>query len=252
MPVPAHLSRFIQINAATRVAMLCRSLGVQSGRLVETYTRAVVEAVHSMAGRDELSVRQVDACLDDQLALLKEAIGRPVPPLTGRVPTREPAPGEPDAPQRSRRRAQRSQQASADQEPRSMEDKLEEARQPLRNILQQECVQLGLITPQRAQKLAAQLSGKLRQEAEAEIVAELRDNLREHIRIYIRKHQGGPWNSPKLQEDVRLDIANTNSVHSVVVLTRHLLQERKQWEDKFKKGLFHNLLGGRLKISPEK
>ena len=73
---------------------------------------------------------------------------------------------------------------------------------------------------------------------------ELRDKLNQQIRSYMRKHKGGPWDSVIKQEDLRLDIAHTNSVHSLVTLTRQLLRERKDWEAKFNQGLLHNLLGG--------
>lgn len=130
-----------------------------------------------------------------------------------------------------------------------MEDKLEESRKPLRKILNEDCVRLGLLDIKRAEKLASRLAGKSREDAEAEIVAEIRNNLHQQVRAYLRKYKGGPWPSPKLQEELRVDIASTNSVHAVVTLTRFLLKERRNWETKMKKGKLGNLFGGKIRIS---
>jgi hypothetical protein len=245
--LPEHLRRFVAANAAGKVALLCHSLGVRGQRRVDRYTHAVRDAVLAMAKERSPSVAQVDAFLDTQVTLLAGAL-RSVAPAPGRPAGMAPPPDADAA--RPRTRGNPGSPRGGAAEAKSMELKLEEARRPLRKILQLDCVQLGLLTTQRAKQLAIHLPGKLRQDAEAELVAELRNNLHAQLRTYMREHQGGPWSCPKLQDEVRLDIAQTASVHGVVKLTRQLLQERKEWEEKLKKGLFQNLLGGRLSLSP--
>jgi hypothetical protein len=251
MTVPGHLKQFIEFNTAGRVAMLCRSLGIADPGRIAAYTRAVTAAVYAGGCGEDCSVTQVDDQINTQLRLLQVALQRvPAPKLPKRKPQRDTAPVDNDeAPSKAE---QPKIRPSADPNVvigKSMEQKLEDSRKPLRKILQEDCVRLGLLSQERAERLASRLAGRRREDAEAELMAELRNNLHRQIRAYMRQNNGGPWTSPKQQEDVRLDIANTNSIHGVVTLTRHLLQERKNWEGNFKKGLLSSLLGGRFRFS---
>ncbi len=246
MPIPKHLSNFIEVNTTVRVVMLCRSIGHIEPRRVDFYVNAVKQAIFAEAARGGDGVVELDAFLNEQLDYLREALRKPPPP---KLPPRGEQVEEPPLPEITKpRHINRISQAPGP-EAMSMEDKLEESRRPLRKILKEDCVRLGLLDIHRAGQITARLSGKRRDEAEGEIVAEIRNNLHKQIRAYIRKRRGGPWASPKLQEDLRLDIAGTNSVHAVVTLTRHLLKERKQWESQLDKGLIGTLLGGKIKLN---
>jgi hypothetical protein len=132
-----------------------------------------------------------------------------------------------------------------------MTEKLANERKPIQTLLCEDCVQLGLLKPKRAEYLVTQFAGKLPNEAEDEVVIELRNNLHEQVRKFMRKHKGGPWASPKDQEDLRLEIARTPTVRSMLLLTRQLLRERQQWLNKSKRSLTGRLFGSRLKMEKD-
>jgi len=203
--------------------------------------------VHAEAQRGNHSVVALDAFLNAQLEHLALALNTPFQrPLT----EEKPPTGEDTT--SKRRRSQRNNGGIGADDSLGMEHKLEEERKPIRRILQEDCVQLGLVEPARAKRLCGQMAGKEPREAEAEVVAELRNNLHAQIRAFMRKHKGGPWDSPKLQEDVRMDIAGTRSVSSLITLTRALLREREEWEQNSKKGTLSNILRGKIRLSPQK
>jgi hypothetical protein len=244
--VDEHLQRFIEANSSGRVALLCRALGIGGPKRMAIYIRAVQQAVKAMPALPRPGVAEVDAYLTAQLELLGKSLKRPPPPKLPSRPVTKPA----DPPQAAR--ATRRPSFSAIPDAKGMPGKLEQSRKPLRRILQEDCVRLTLLTPDRAERLCRQMAGKTREEVETELVAELRNNLHQQVRTYMRKHRGGPWDRPQSQEDVRLDIECTNSVHAVVSLTRHLLRERQQWESQFKRGVLGSLFGGRLKLTGRK
>ncbi len=248
MAVPKHLLQFLDMNTAARVVLLCRARRIFDVDKPGFYSRAVKEAVLALCREGEPTVVEVDRILNEQLEMLDEALARPpvprLPPRSKPV-TEEPESDDPAKPKRS----VRNDQAAA-AEALSMEEKLQEARKPLRELLTKDCVRLGLVEQKRARVLAAGLAGRRKEEAEGDIVAELRDNLNRQIRTYMRKHKGGPWDSVGKQEDLRLDITHTKTVHNLVVLARQLLKECKDWKSQTNKSLLHNLLGGKLKASP--
>ncbi len=245
MPLSKHLINFIELNTSARVVMLFRTAGKFSSPQVDFYINAVKMAVYAHAANADKNVADLDAFINEQVQFLREALRKPPPPI---LPPRQVEEELPPPPQITKPRHINRITKAPGPESMNMQEKLEESRKPLRKILKEDCVRLGLLDQHRAGQISARLAGKKRQDAEAEIVSELRNNLHTQIRGYLRKHRGGPWTTPSLQEDLRLDIANTNSVHAVVTLTRHLLKERHQWESKAKKGLFSNLLGGKLKF----
>jgi hypothetical protein len=246
MSLPTHLQQFLDINTAGRVMLMCRARKIFEADKAALYTRAVKQAVSALCRDSEPTVVAVDQLLNQQLEWLDVALARPPVPRLPPRPT--PAPVEPLEEVAKPRGAHRAPGAGT-VEALSMEKKLQESRKPLKELLLKDCVQLRLMKLDRAKKLASHLAGRRREDAEADIVAELRDSLHQQVRAYMRKHQGGPWDSVRKQEDLRLDITHTNSVHSLVILTRQLLKERKDWEARLNKGLLHNLLGGRIKAS---
>lgn len=130
---------------------------------------------------------------------------------------------------------------------RSFEEKLADERQLLKELVNKDCLQLGLLTPERVKQICEHLAGKTPQQAEQAIITEVRNNLHRQIREYIRKNKGGPWGSAKQQNELRLEIQSTGTLRSVLSLTRHLLRERKQWEKNNSGGL-RNLLKKSLKL----
>jgi hypothetical protein len=131
---------------------------------------------------------------------------------------------------------------------KSFEEKLAEQRLVLKDLVNKDCLQLGLLTPERITEICEHLTGKTPQQAEQAIITEVRNNLHQQIRKYIRKNKGGPWGSAKQQNELRLEIQSTDTLRSVLSLTRHLLRERKQWEKNSSGGL-RGLLKKRLKLS---
>lgn len=132
---------------------------------------------------------------------------------------------------------------------KKMEDKLRDQRKPLEKILIDDCVHLRLVTKKRAKQLAIQLTGRTTREGEATVVAELRETLHQQIRKFIRDNKGGPWKSPNQQDDLRLDIAQTKTLGSLVMLTKQILREREQWESLHKQSPLSKLFGGKIKMN---
>jgi hypothetical protein len=245
MPLPAHLERFFQINSAVRVALLCRELGVREGPRVWTYTRALRDALRYLAEQCGGDQAQLERGLEDQVAMLRDAVLRLPPP--------PPADADVESPSAPSPRTSRRHPPASGWHPTiglSMEEKLEQARKPLRKLLQEDCVRLGLIDSRHATELVSRLAGRLRAEVEAELVADLHNHLDQQLELYMRKHRGGPWSSTQSQEKLRVEIASTTSVHAVVYLTRRLLEERREWEARMKRGRLRNLLGTWLRITP--
>lgn len=132
---------------------------------------------------------------------------------------------------------------------RSMEEKLADSREVMTKLIRVDCVQLGLLTPERAEQVCRHLAGKTPEQAEQDVVTEIRNNLHQQIRKIIRKLKGGPWKSVKQQDELRLEIASTGSLQSVIKLTRHLFRERDTWEKQHARQGIRSLLKGRLKFS---
>jgi hypothetical protein len=122
-----------------------------------------------------------------------------------------------------------------------MPTKLAQERKPVKKLLNEDCIQLGLLTKKRAKHLITHMAGKQPADAEKEVVKELRENLHKQVRKLIRKDKDNPWSSPKAQEELRLEIVNTPSVRSVLYLTKEIYRERDEWLKRS-----HNSLTGRI------
>lgn len=245
----------VAAGVSGRVFSSCRSCGVREPARIAYYTRAVEQAVLAvLAGLDD-PVGRFDGVLAGQTALLEAALqaqGSGARRHAAGCADQDAVPGsavaEAPAPRRPEPAGHGAVPAPAAPPPsaRGMEQKLQEARKPLCKLLREECVHLGLVTAERAEELVHGLAGRLREDAEADIVAELRNNLHHQMRAYIRQQKGGPWPTPKSQEELRLDIVATRSVSSLLTLARQLLRERTQWESRHKVGRVRSLLGGKL------
>lgn len=99
-----------------------------------------------------------------------------------------------------------------------MEAKLQVERKPLRHLIREDSIRLGLISKYGAEVLANGLAGRKGDQAEDEIVTELRNNLNKQVRQYVWSHKGGPWPAPKAQEDLRLDVVATRHIYSLLTL----------------------------------
>jgi hypothetical protein len=121
--------------------------------------------------------------------------------------------------------------------------RLQDRRKPLKKLLTHECVAFKLMEEKRALKLLRELPGRDPEVAEGEILDELRNNLQLQIKSFIRKYQGGPWPSPRQQEEIRLEIAELPTIHSLITMTRQLIREQEEWLKKNKNDFVNRLLG---------
>lgn len=113
---------------------------------------------------------------------------------------------------------------------RSMEEKLQDEREPIQKLLLEDCVSTGLIDVPTAQQLIQAMVGKTARDAERDIVEHLRQVLQQQARYFIRKAKGGPWANPRAQEDLRKDIHASSSVRSVLMLHRQIVKEYQTWQ----------------------
>lgn len=263
--------QIVSVNVTGRAFCSCRNQGVTEPSRIAFYTRAMEQAVLALLSEAADPIGRLEVVLTEQQVLLEAALAaaaagcnhladaeptaaRAVPPHQAAVaadPDPQPAtPDGADAPGDDDAAAARGVLGgqSGMLQVKTMEEKLQDARQPLHKLLREDCVTLGLIDAQRAEQLVCSLAGRTREAAEADIVAELRNNLHQQLRTYIRKHKGGPWASHKAQEDLRLDIVATRTVHSLLMLARQVLREREQWEANKPPGGVRSLLGGKLRF----
>lgn len=251
--------QFIKLNVTGRVFRACRKHRIEQPRRIAIYTRAVEDAVSAVVREQKENSNDFESVLTEQLVLLAGALTQladtrsavsvvdALPLDVAQTPLRDDAPRNKDASEipPPKRRAPTSRATAV---PKAMQEKLQEARKPLQKLLVEDCVHLGLLTKDRAEKAARSAVGRTREDAEEIFVVELRNNLHQQVRSYIRKHKGGPWPKPKDQEGLRLDIVATRSVHSVLMLARQILRERTKWESDRGGGVIRNLLGGKLKL----
>ena len=255
MALSDAVQQIVGMNVVGRVFCSCRAHGIREPARIAYYTRAVeLAVVAELTPRADPSAA-LGLVLTEQLVLLEAALaaaaaGRQRVPDRSVNPARasaESALADPGAAHVAPEAASALPPVhSGTVDAKSMEEKLQAARKPLRKLLREDCVTLGLVTPERAEALVCGLAGRTRETAELDIVAELRNNLHGQVRSYIRKHKGGPWPSPKSQEELRLDIVGTATVHSLLMLARQTLRERSRWESEQSGGALSSLLGGKL------
>lgn len=252
----------ININVSGRVLVACRGKGVPTPKCVAIYTRAVREAVDKLLEGKPVTIGSIESVLTSQTALLEESL-RTLPERLEEKPSvvfdpdveipeqfveeeTEPAEEIEEVKEEKKRPKEESKKKP---EPVTMEEKLKQERKPLRKLISEDCVTLGLVTKDRAKKMLVEMTGRMPEEAEELVIGELRNNLHDQVRKFMRKNKGGPWNTPMVQEELRLDIVSTRSVITLLTLTRQILREREKWEAENKKGLLHSLVGGKVKMS---
>jgi hypothetical protein len=121
---------------------------------------------------------------------------------------------------------------------KAMEEKLRDERAPVQDLLRKDCVNLGLVDPKKAERMVLSMTGKSPEEGEKLVVEQLREVLQKQVKGMIRRLKGGPWATPRAQEEMRQDIHNARSVRSILMLARQIGKERQAWEKK------HGVAGG--------
>ena len=235
-------------TVSKRVRSLCRARGIHKPPRIAFYVRCVCDALTSPLLEQQTKGPLLDREIQAQTKLLREAL-ETLPQRMREETARARAAAAAATTQERLLPADASQAAADTPSPLSLEEKLSASRDPIKKLLAEDCIQLGLITPERAKELILHLTGKMPEQAEQDINDELRNNLHSQVRKIIRDLKGGPWKSVKQQEDIRLDIANTRSINSVLSLTRQLFQERDNWEKAHCGKSVIGRLTGRLKVT---
>ncbi len=261
------LRTMVELNVSGRVLLLCNSLGIRDQAEIQNIKKRVTQEILTHMDQQSLDISALSGVLEERLRKLPEELRRPevaksiepepaativTPPVSispQNTPSIRPPDAKPVESQKDVAAAKESENPQpVKQRSRDMTVKLATERKPIQRLVMEDCVQLGLLNLERAQYLVRQFPGKEVRQAELEVVTELRNNLHQQVRKFIRKHGGGPWPSPKDQEELRLEITKTPTVRSVLFLTRQILREREEWLERSHKSLTGRLFGERLKI----
>ncbi len=249
------------MNATGLVMMACNAHDIWDPLEIMIHKDWVVDRIMDQMERDHVGVEALSKIMDEKIDLLKQKLetgmDSPIPDkdfpaeeIGYTKHTDEPKPTDdlynhkkeqivqplPSEQKKEEESARPKKYKSTD-----MPTKLAQERKPIKKLILEDCVQLGLISKKRAEYVVTQMAGKQPAEAEKEVVTELRENLHKQVRRLIRKDKDNPWSSPKAQEDLRLEIMQTPTVRSVLFLTRDILMEREEWLKRS-----HNSLTGRI------
>ncbi len=272
------LSKLIDINASGLVLMACNAHDIWDPAHIEKNKIWVVDRIIEQMKHDEVGVEALSKIMDEKIALLNQHLdkGEELP-----EPLREHKEEEPKEFEDYQRQAKAEElkeysdyhtpKKQAD-EPSPLEQKKEEAKQPnkskvkstdmptklaherkpLKKLILEDCVQLGLISKDRAEYVVTQMAGKQPADAEKEVVVELRDNLHKQVRKLIRKDKDNPWSSPKAQEELRLEITQTPTVRSVLFLTKDIYRERGEWLKRSHNSITGRIFGSKMALDKNK
>lgn len=256
----SSLDKLIDINASGLVLLACNAFDIWDPKDIEQHKEWVVAQIKEQMEQDNVGVEALSTIMDEKIELLRHRLetgdfGSTYTPAkkepqekfndfydpAKKTPAPEPLPCELD-----------KEESKKHKKPKStdMPTKLAQERKPIKKLIMEDCVQLGLISKKRAEYVITQMAGKQPAEAEKEVVVELRENLHKQVRRLIRKDKDNPWASPKAQEELRLEIVQTPTVRSMLFLTRDILREREEWLKRS-----HNSITGRIfrgKMSLEK
>jgi uncharacterized protein YlaI len=241
------LEKAVDLNLAARVMLACNLRNIKDPIEINTKRERVRQEIMRRIDEGNIGVEGLSELLDEcvgklELELDQKRVGDKSTASPPEPSTEEPAADRKQATSREPpKKSSGYQPSTADKTQR-----LANERKPIQTLLCEDCVQIGLLKPQRAEYLATQFAGKLTNEAEEEVLVELRNNLQEHVRRIIRKLNGGPWPTPKEQENLRVEIAEIPTVRSLLFLTREILREREEWLDK--NSITGRLFGHRLKL----
>jgi hypothetical protein len=247
------LEKAVDLNLAARVMLVCNMHGLKDSVEISSKRENVKQQVMQRISDRGVGVEGISELLDECIGELELELEQGIVHGESITPCNDPSEEEQATPDPNQAAPSIKQKKTTGYQPHAAEmtKKLKDERKPIQNLLREDCVQLGLLEPKRAEYLITQFAGKLPHVAEEEVVIELRNNLHQQVRRFMRKHKGGPWASPKDQEELRLEIARTPTVRSTLFLTRQLLRERQQWLNKSKRSITGRLFGSRLKMEKD-
>ena len=255
----------LHVNLKVRVALLVQSFGILDLERVNVFVRAIEDVVDQHYPQGRPTLLTLEPLISEQLVFLESALGAAragaglssggvFPPVTepenpGLEQVDQDEAQEADAeeqaseePTRPRRRLQQLR-GNGGVEAKSMEEKLRDEREPIQQLISEDCVAAGLLNKKQAKKMLGSLLGKRPQEAEAEIVEQLRRILQEQVKATVRRSKGCPWSKPAAQEEMRKDIQSARSVKSILMLARQISKEQQQWKKANGKGGLLGMFG---------
>ena len=251
----------IEVNVTGRLMLLLTRQGLRDNRCLSIYRRAVSDVVRLHLARRAGEVPAgIESVLDEQLTLLASALARrqrggavsrdeasaAAPPGTGAPPEAVSAgPDDPEVPSGKRSPREAKPASGHVPTPKSMEEKLKDARKPIQTLLTQDCVRIGLIDAKRADRLVLGMTGKTSEQAEQDVVEQLRRALQDQVKSFIRKAKGGPWSDPRTQEDLRKDIHAARNIRSILMMARQVVKEYQTWQQENRRGGILGLFGAR-------
>jgi hypothetical protein len=244
--------KMVEVNIKGRVFVICQTYGVSDPGMVSYYNEVLEQAILAQLSEDsDSNAETFQRLLDQQVAWLAEELKQLA--AESAVDQSAPAAVEDKPAAESSDVATKGRGGNRPSgfvpEAKSMPEHLKDRRAEMEYLLTHDCVALKLVTDTEAKQLKRDLIGRLPETAEAELVVRLRSVLHTQVSKFIRKHQGGPWKTVTQQTDLRMEIAHTKSLRSLVFLSRELLQEREEWMQKSKSSLVGRLFGGRVKLN---
>jgi hypothetical protein len=248
-----NLQQIMQVNIKGRAFAICQSHGITDPSIVGYYIQILEEMTLGML-TSESSVADFHEALNEKAKWLEQEIDQLTNPAESEASV-EAQESQPDSVDRQQPEAAKSitknqhKQASGyTPEAKSMGERLKDRRGELEHLLLNDCVTLKLVNPKQAKRHIHELIGRDPNKAEEDLVANLRNVLHQQVVGFIRKHNGGPWDSITEQTEIRMQIASTKSLQSLVNLSKMLLLEREEWMAKTKNSLVGRLFGGKVKL----
>jgi hypothetical protein len=241
-----RVSQFLSINVTGRVFMLCTNEGVKNTAQIRRYEKEVRNILEQKAlqGAD---LDELEPLMQVELENLRRRIRgeevesppeiqKPKPVKSQPLPVQEKA--EVKKPAKAAKPAAGYKPSSA-----ALHEKLEIKRKPLSELLQKDCVHAKLLTPNRAEYWAHNLTGRLVNEVEADIVSELARNLHENLIAYMRKNlETHPWKTPLQQDQLRADIHAVRTVKGILEVCSQINREIQKAENSQQKGFLQKLM----------
>ncbi|MET0089585.1 MAG: hypothetical protein ABW068_06095 [Candidatus Thiodiazotropha sp.] len=244
--------KMVEVNVKGRVFVVCQSRGVTDVSVINYYTEVVQQAVLAQMTEDaDTSAESFHRLLEQQVEWLGEKLRQLVNDGALDRSAADGVLGDPVLEVSGSAAAERAEKKASGfvPEAKSMPERLKDRRAEMEHLLTHDCITLKLLTANEAKQLKRELVGRLPEKAEEELVARMRSVLHSQVSKFIRKHQGGPWQTVTQQTEIRMEIAHTKSLRSLVFLSRQLLQEREEWMLKTKSSLVGRLFGGRVKLN---
>ncbi|MEW8256685.1 MAG: hypothetical protein AB2747_20205 [Candidatus Thiodiazotropha taylori] len=249
-----QLKQMMQVNIKGRAFVICQSHGITDPSIMGYYVQILEEATMGMLN-PESSVADFHEALNEKSKWLEREVGQLTDPSESgqsdavQQASAEELVAELQEPAKPVTAHQQNKKATGYvPEAKSMGERLKDQRSEMEHLLMNDCVTLKLVTPKQAKKHVHELVGRDPKKAEEDLVANLRNALHQQVVGFIRKHNGGPWSSATEQTEIRMQIASTKTLQSLVNLSKMLLSEREEWMAKTKHSLVGRLFGGKVKL----